>query len=150
MTHAARLLRAGAVIASLLVAVPAIGKSEHTSPEGPEAASRTYAQNYKDLALAICISKAYESEPKASKDASATASGFDEFSSYDLDNAAGEISRLVEKYLAREYHSIQGPDVKLNLMKCFDMYHSAEMETLVRRFVIYPKRTYNQEHPPGK
>lgn len=37
----------------------------------PDAASRTYAQNYKDAALALCVAKAYASEPAASKDASA-------------------------------------------------------------------------------
>jgi methionine synthase II (cobalamin-independent) len=150
MTRAAKLRPAGLVIAGLLIAAPAFAKSEHASPEGPEVASRSYAQNYKDSALAFCIARAYSSEPKAYQDASATASGIDEFSRYDLENATGEVPKLVDQYLAREYHSFQGPEVKLNLMKCFDMYHSADLEKQVRRFVSKPKRTYNQDYPPNK
>ncbi|AUP77025.1 hypothetical protein CWS02_23345 [Enterobacter sp. EA-1] len=74
----------------------------------PDAASRTYAQNYKDAALALCVAKAYASEPGASKDAAASASGLDNWSEYDAEKGAGKMGELVDKYLAREYHSHQG------------------------------------------
>ncbi|SCB87848.1 Type VI secretion system (T6SS), amidase immunity protein [Kosakonia oryzendophytica] len=113
----------------------------------PDAASRTYAQNYKDAALALCVAKAYASEPGASKDAAASASGLDNWSEYDAEKGAGKMGELVDKYLAREYHSHQGNDVKLNLMKCIDMYHSAGLEQQVRDYVPHPKRSWMQDNP---
>lgn len=113
----------------------------------PKAAYRTYAQNYKDSALAFCIAKAYESEPKTYTDAIATADGLDNWGSYDIENSTGEIPRLVKSYLIRDYPSFQGPTIKLNLLKCIDLYHSKELEELVKRYVSEPNRTYRQDNP---
>ncbi|WP_371808377.1 T6SS amidase immunity protein Tai4 family protein [Advenella sp. EE-W14] len=46
----------------------------NTSLKLPDAASRTYAQNYKDSALAFCISKAYAQHLEVSHDAISSAS----------------------------------------------------------------------------
>jgi len=116
----------------------------------PDAASRTYAQNYKDAAMALCIAKAYASEPAAGKDASASAGGFDNWSEYDAEKGAGKMGELADRYLAGEYHSHQGSDVKLNLMKCIDMYHSAELAKQVKDFVPHPERSWAQDHASAK
>ena len=117
--------------------------------ELPAAASRNYAQNYKDSALAFCIAKAYSSESGAHADAAATADGLDQWSRYDIENSSGEIPKLVERFLKHEYHSIQGPGVKLDLLKCVDMYHSKELAALVKRYVPKPTRSYRQDNSPG-
>lgn len=117
-------------------------------PPLPEAASRTYAQNYRDLALASCIAQAYADQPKAAADAGATAAGLDStWTNYDPEKGAGEMAKLVDRYLARQYHAMEGPDIKLDLQKCLDLYHSEELKTLINRVVPTPARTYKQDNP---
>lgn len=111
------------------------------------AMSRTYAQNYKDMALAYCIAKAYSVDPHANKDATATAGGLDQWSNYDAENSATAIPELVKSYLSRHYASIQGEHVKLDLMKCIDMYHSKDLEKLVKKYVQNPTHSYRQDNP---
>lgn len=111
------------------------------------ASSRTYAQNYKDMVLAYCIAKAYAADPHASKDATATAGGLDQWSNYDAEEGASEIPKLVGRYLSRQYHSIQGEQTKLDLLKCIDMYHSKELDVLVKKYVQNPQHTYIQDNP---
>jgi len=129
---------------------PSSTPSSKPLPAMTDAPSRTYAQNYKDSALAFCIAKAYQAEPRAKADAVATAGGLDTWTSYDLENSTGEIPKLVERYLAREYSSKQGPDTRLDLMKCIDMYHGKELAALVKKYVLQPTHTYNQDNPPTK
>jgi len=33
--------------------------------------------------------------------------------------------------------------------KCLDLYHSKELDSLVKRVVINPRRTYRQDNPPS-
>jgi hypothetical protein len=126
-------------------------KNSDRQSDLPEVASRTYAQNYKDLVLASCIAEAYSGEPKAAADAGATAAGLEStWTNYDLEKSSGQISKLVDRYLARKYNSIHGPDIKLDLLKCLDLYHSKELDAQVKRFVLTPGRTYRQDNPPAK
>lgn len=125
--------------------------SAHKKPTSqwdlPEVASRTYAENYKDLALAVCIAKAYKNEPKASADAAATAAGLEStWTNYDLEKGSGEISKLVDRYLTRNYPSIQGKEIKLDLLKCLDLYHSKALNRQVKQFVLTPNRSYKQDY----
>ena len=95
------------------------------------------------------MAAAYVSEPKAAADADATAGGLDStWTNYDPELAAGEINKLIEKYLARQYNSIQGPSIKLDLMKCLDLYHSKDLDLLAKRVVPTPARTYRQDSEP--
>ncbi|WP_174995970.1 T6SS amidase immunity protein Tai4 family protein [Pandoraea iniqua] len=112
----------------------------------PEVASRTFAQNYKDLALATCIQRAYAESPQVERDAGATAAGLEStWTYYDVENGGLAISKLVDQYLRLEYASIRGPTIRLDLLKCFDMYHSRKLDALVKRYVINPNRTYRQD-----
>lgn len=132
-----------------LIAILLLSAGVSAAPQ-PDAASRTYGQNYKDAALALCVAKAYASEPAASKDASASAGGFDNWSEYDAEKGAGKMGELADRYLAGQYNSHQGSDVKLNLMKCIDMYHSAELAKQVKDFVPHPERSWAQDHASAK
>lgn len=139
------ILRA-AFVATVLTLVFESASAEQKHLELPEVASRSYAQNFKDLALSACIAAAYASDPKASADAGATTGGLaSTWTNDDAELAAGEITRLVAKYLAREYHSIHGPGIKLDLMKCLDLYHGEELDRLTRRVVPQPNRSYRQD-----
>lgn len=118
-----------------------------TSPKLPEAASRTYAQNYKDSALAFCISSAYAQHPEVSHDAISSASALDYWSQYDLENSTEKIPELVKTYLARQYASHQGAGTRLDLMKCIDLYNGPELDALTKQYVGKPEQTYRNENP---
>lgn len=120
-------------------------------PQLPEVASRTYLQNFKDLALSSCIASAYAAEPKAGADAGATAGGLaSTWTDYDPERGAGEINKLIEMYLARTYNSIHGPGIKLDLLKCLDLYHSKDLEQLARRVVQQPARSYRLDQEASR
>ena len=146
------------VVIAMFVAgpvAPPVAASASTTPEKrpelPEVASRSYAQNFKDLALSSCVATAYASEPKAAADAGATAGGLDStWTNYDPELASGEVSKLIEKYLARQYNSIQGPSIKLDLMKCLDLYHSKDLDLLTKRVVPKPNRSYRQDNDSAR
>ncbi len=145
-------MTARSVVVAMLVTLPCASTVAATAnppekrQELPEVASRTYGQNFKDLVLSSCVAAAYASEPKAAADAGATAGGLDStWTNYDPELAAGEIAKLIEKYLARQYNSIQGPSIRLDLMKCLDLYHSKDLDLLAKRVVPKPTRTYRQD-----
>lgn len=108
----------------------------------PEAATRTYAVNYKDMMLAGCIAMAYKDVPKAAGDAQRSAGALNEWTRYDMESATGVNVTIIDRYLARTYHAKEAPDVRLDLMKCLDMYHSEELDAQVRQYVDRPSATY--------
>ncbi|QHM73366.1 type VI secretion system amidase immunity protein Tai4 [Mixta intestinalis] len=117
----------------------------------PQAAMRTYKQNYKDMVLAECVASAYRDEPRATQDAGSSVSALRDWTYYDMEKAPGAINRLVENYLARDYHNpLVEPEVsgvRFELLKCFDLYHSEALEKQARQLVINPERTYRQDNP---
>lgn len=127
----ARLLPVLLLLCSPLTAVA--GKDRIT------ALDRTNGVNYKDMALASCIAEAYKGSP-AGKDATDTAATYLEWTYYDLDKGNAAVDKLVEKYLHRDYSTpIEGyADAKFDLLKCFDMYHSRELDEQVRKYVPHP------------
>ena len=112
----------------------------------PEAAHRTYAVNYRDMMLAGCIAMAYRDAPQAD-DARRSASAFKEWTRYDMESATGVNVQIIDRYLARQYHAKDAPDVRLDLMKCLDMYHSEELEQQVQQYVDRPSATYADDEP---
>jgi len=52
----------------------------------------------------------------------------------------------VNRYLARDYRNplaeAEVPGLRFDLLKCLDLYHSAELQTQVRRLVLQPQRTH--------
>ena len=119
--------------------VPAAGRGL------PEAAMRTYAVNYKDMMLAGCIATAYKGAPQAANDAEYSAGAFHEWTRFDMESATGVNDKIIDRYLARTYHAKEAPDVRLDLMKCLDMYHSAELDAQVRQYVDRPSATYAED-----
>ncbi|MGO4871011.1 MAG: T6SS amidase immunity protein Tai4 family protein [Roseiarcus sp.] len=119
-------------------------------PPLPEAARRTYRQDDADIALAPCVAQAYASEPRAKDDAIASAGGIDAWSNFDLEGGHDAMASLIAQYLARDYPSYQGPQIRLDLMKCIDMYHGKELAAQVGRFAPAPNRSYENDNPPTK
>lgn len=126
-----RLLLAGiAILPALTVA----------GQDDVQAGTRDNATNFKDMALAACVSAAYNGSA-AGKDASITASVvFLNWTNYDIEKEAGAVDALVHKYLARDYSNpFEGYEhAKFDMLKCIDMYHSRELNDLVRKYVPHP------------
>ncbi|MDO5680132.1 MAG: type VI secretion system amidase immunity protein Tai4 [Pelistega sp.] len=119
----------------------------------PATASRSYAQNYKDLALIQCIGTAYKDHPEVAKDIGASASVVFAWSDYDLEESTGKVPELVEQYLARHYElkpdriSERASMPRADLMKCLDMYHGPELETFIKLYVPHPERSFEDDNP---
>jgi hypothetical protein len=128
------------LIAGRLIAAFALCASIPAIAADPIAAiQRDNGQNYKDRALAACISAAYKGS-RAGEDASITQRAFLEWTYYDDDNGNAATDQLVEKYLHRDYgNPVEGyADAKFDLLKCIDMYHSKELDEQVRKYVPHP------------
>lgn len=134
-----------ALLASSLLPVAAY------AAEGPQAAARTYAQNYKDMVLATCIANAYKADGSAAVDAGSSVSALRDWTYYDMENAPDAVKALVESYLARDYRNplaeseVKG--VRFDLLKCLDLYHSKELQAQVEKFVLDPGHSYRQDNP---
>ncbi|MDR2924627.1 MAG: type VI secretion system amidase immunity protein Tai4 [Azoarcus sp.] len=100
---------------------------------------RNNATNFKDRALAFCIAKAYKDTPTVELDARKTGGFYLEKTYFDLD-ADPKMNALIDKYLRYDYRMpIEGfVDAKFDLLKCIDMYHSLELDELVRKYVPHP------------
>ncbi|WP_080418202.1 type VI secretion system amidase immunity protein Tai4 [Burkholderia ubonensis] len=116
----------------------------------PQAGARTYAQNYRDMILATCIANAYKNDRDAPVDAGSSASALRDWTSFDMEKSPDAVKSLVDRYLARDYRNplveseIKG--VRFDFLKCLDLYHSKELDSLVKRLVIDPGRTYRQDN----
>lgn len=138
--------------ASALALWSPLGSAVSEQHASPQAGARTYAQNYKDMVLATCIANAYTNEKNAAIDAGSSVSALRDWTYYDLEKSPDAIKYLVDAYLVRDYHNplveseIKG--VRFDFLKCLDLYHSKELDSLVKRVVIKPKRTCRQDNPP--
>ncbi|WP_232427623.1 type VI secretion system amidase immunity protein Tai4 [Burkholderia ubonensis] len=103
------------------------------------AVHRTNAENFKDRALAACLSVAYQGSP-AGQDADITKSAFLEWTYYDEDRGDRAVDQLVKRFLRRDYaNSVEGyAGAAFDLLKCLDLYHSPELDEQVRRYVPHP------------
>jgi hypothetical protein len=160
--HRFNILAVSALVLAL-VFWPLVGSAasnRHASPhvDGPEAGARTYAQNYRDMVLAICVADAYANDKDAGKDVGSSVSAFDEYwTEFDMDESIDAVGPLVHTYLARDYFNplfeVDVKGVRFDFLKCLDLYHSKDLDALVKRVVIHPNRTYRQDkaHPlPAK
>ena len=114
----------------------------------PEGMYRTFEKNYKDMALATCITTAYKYDVNVGIDAGSSVSAMRDWTYYDMEKSPLAVKALVEKYLARDYTTplaesrIRG--IKFDLLKCLDMYHSKELDALTKKVVTDPNHTYMQ------
>ncbi len=138
-----------------LVLTPALIHASKNTVASPQGGTRTHAQNYRDMVLATCIANAYTNEKNATIDAGSSVSALRDWTYYDLEKSPDAIKSLVDAYLKRDYHNplveseVKG--VRFDFLKCLDLYHSKELDSLVNRVVINPKRTSRQAKPqPGQ
>lgn len=112
--------------------------SRARAPETPGAAARTSASNFKDMVLAICISRSQQGQ--AAADAAGSANALMEWTRYDAEKSPDEINRMVNRFLGRNYRNPlgehEGPDAEFNVLKCLDLYHSRDLDSLTKRVVL--------------
>ncbi|NVL51557.1 hypothetical protein F2S72_19360, partial [Pseudomonas syringae pv. actinidiae] len=83
-------------------------------------------------------------------DAGSSVTALREWAYYDFEKSPDAVKALIDKYLARDYTNplveseIKG--VKFDLLKCLDLYHSKELNALVKEVVIKPGHTYVQDN----
>lgn len=141
----------GILVAFVFISYFPVNGEARNRQSAPQAGGRTYAQNYKDMVLATCIANAYSNEKNAAVDAGSSVSALRDWTYYDLEKSPDAVKSLVNSYLARDYHNplveseIKG--VRFDLLKCLDLYHSKDLESLVKHIVINPKRTYRKDNP---
>ena len=87
-------------------------------------------QYLKNFALSVCIAEGFQSD-EVKKESNAAAGGYLELGRFPFE-AHEEAAALAKKYLAKEYRGKSGQ--KLTLMKCIDLFHSKELDRLVRKY----------------
>lgn len=121
------------------------GQAAQQETSGPQAATRTHVQNYKDMVLAECLAQAWRDEPHATRDAGSSASQLRDWTVYDLEAHPEAIQALIAHYLRRDYSSpiveAEVAGVRFDFLKCMDLYHSQALQKLAARVVIEPGST---------
>jgi hypothetical protein len=124
---------------AVLLALGVSGAIASANQMSPSAPSRQDASNFKDMVLAICVSKIYQKQSEASADAASSARALVEWTRYDADVAPDEIEKLVATFTKRDYQNPLGDNAsrssKFDFLKCLDLFHSRELESLTRRVV---------------
>lgn len=107
------------------------------SADEPEAVSRSYRENFRDMVLARCVARTYQADAAASADARSSANVLLEWTRYDAETATDAIPKLIEKYLARDYSNplLEYRDRRFSFLKCMDLYHGDELKNLEKQIV---------------
>jgi hypothetical protein len=100
--------------------------------ERPDRVDYTPAEYAKNYALSVCIANAFPGDEAVKKEAGAAAMGYFELGSFPVEGQAAFVE-LGERFLAKPYESHLSTQ-SLVLMKCIDMYHSAELDELARKY----------------
>ena len=114
-------------VAAVLLTAPLGGNAEAAEPRVPY----TPVQYLKNFALSVCIGEGFKSDDEVAKEANGAAGGYLELGSFPIE-AHEQAAALAKKYLAKEYLSKHGH--KLTVMKCIDLFHSKELDRLVRKY----------------
>ena len=117
--------------------------AQEDNHRGPRAAERSYGQNFKDMAFAHCLGKAYGGDELITRDIASSHGALIEWTYYDLAKAPEAVTNLVQAYLAQDYSNPlaeqEAPGLEFNYLKCLDLYHSQELDGLMREVVAEPE-----------
>lgn len=101
------------------------------------------------MVLAECVATAYKNDPSAAKDAGSSVSALRDWSYYDFEQSIDASNQLIARYLARDYRNplteAEIKNVQFDFLKCLDLYHSDELDSLAKKVVINPNRSYRQD-----
>ncbi|MBD8598174.1 type VI secretion system amidase immunity protein Tai4 [Pseudomonas sp. CFBP 8772] len=137
------------VFLAFILTAPLASATDRSS--SPQSIEQSYGRNYKDMVLATCVANAYKGDENAAKDAGSSASALRDWTYYDLEKSPDEVKALVNSYLGRSYKNqlveAEVKGVRFDFLKCLDLYHSKELDSLAKKIVINPNHTYKQDNP---
>ena len=126
-------IRPGLVAMSfVMLAVSGQAHAQQVKEQYSESMTETYSQKtlLKNWALSVCLAK-ISKDPSAKEDANATASAYLEFGHQRIE-VYDALRDIAERYANRRYSgSIKS---EFNTMKCIDLFHSKELDSLVKRY----------------
>jgi hypothetical protein len=97
------------------------------------------------MVLATCVATAYKSDKDAPVDSGSSVAALRDWTYYDLEKSPDAVKALVESFLARDYRNplaeSEVKNVRFDFLKCVDLYHSKELDALVKAVVAHPGRT---------
>jgi methionine-rich copper-binding protein CopC len=126
----------GAQAAGQSAAHATVQKTDPARDGAPMTASYSQKDLLKNWALSACLATV-ATDPALRADANATASAYMEFG-HQAPEAYAALRELVEKYAARHYNgSVEG---RFDTMKCIDLFHSRELNSLTTR-LAKPSKT---------
>jgi len=129
MKSARAAVLAGALCAAAVAAHAAGPKAEPAPAGGPMTASYSQKDLLKNWALSACLATV-ATDPAQRADADATASAYMEFGRQ-TPEAYAALRELAAQYAARHYGgSVEG---RFDTMKCIDLFHSRELNSLATR-----------------
>lgn len=132
------------IISSWSILLPLISQAST-----PEAVNRTFIENYKDMVFASCITKAYKGNKDVEKDTGSSVSALKDWIDYDIDKSIDKENVLINSYLSRNYFNplaeqeVKG--IKFDFLKCLDLYHSKDLETLARKVISNPNEKVTKD-----
>lgn len=132
------------IISSFCILLPLISQAST-----PEAVNRTFLENYKDMVFASCITKAYKGNKDVEKDTGSSVSALKDWIDYDIDKSIDKEIVLINSYLSRNYFNplaeqeVKG--IKFDFLKCLDLYHSKDLETLARKVISNPNEKVTKD-----
>lgn len=132
------------IISSCSILLPLISQAST-----PEAVNRTFIENYKDMVFASCITKAYKGNTDVEKDTGSSVSALKDWIDYDIDKSIDKEIVLINSYLSRNYFNplaeqeVKG--IKFDFLKCLDLYHSKDLETLARKVISSPNEKVTKD-----
>lgn len=141
-------MRMRSVVAFAFAFTPALVSPLAHSAEQPGAIARSNASNFKDMILGICLARVYAPHAPVAADAGSSANALVEWTLYDAEKSPEHIEQLVGQFTRRNYANplaeSEQTGVKFDLLKCLDLYHSRELDALVKRVVLNPGRNYRE------
>lgn len=132
------------IISSFCILLPLISQAST-----PEAVNRTFLENYKDMVFASCITKAYKGNKDVAKDTGSSVSALKDWIDYDIHKSIDKEIVLIDSYLSRNYFNplaeqeVKG--IKFDFLKCLDLYHSKELDTLAGKVISNPNEKVTKD-----
>jgi hypothetical protein len=99
----------------------------------PDAAYRTYGDNFKDIALLACLYEITESKSDR-EDLASSINGIREWTLYEQNEGMVKLEEAIDDARRAHYGSKEGT-ASLDAMKCMDFYHSDKLRELTDLYV---------------
>jgi hypothetical protein len=115
----------------LLYCLWGIAMAAQAKPAETDFRSYTPVQNLKSYALTICLARGFADNKPFNIETHVAARAYIDFGKFGID-AYNEAAALATRFVAKNYESENGE--KLTILKCIDLFHSAELASLAKKY----------------